>query len=88
MMKRQQDVALAGDVWTDQRADVSDREVQRLDRPRVLDSDSADSHGGSRAACRICSRMDGPGVGKCFCGLELALWSESYGSALAVMIRW
>ena len=42
----------------------------------------------SRAARRSFSRMDGPGVGKCFCGLELALWSESYGSALAVMIRW
>ena len=52
-MKRQQDIALAGVVWTDQRADVPEREVQRLYRPKVLDSDSADSHGGAPAACRI-----------------------------------
>jgi hypothetical protein len=44
MLQRQQDVALAGVVWPDQRADVPKREVQRLDRPKVLDLDSADSH--------------------------------------------
>jgi len=32
--------------------------------------------------------MDGLGVRKLLCGLDLALWSESYGQVLAVMTRW